>query len=61
MLIVCMKYHLTQFLNLKSSFGIAIPKYAILYKNNIIINKNASKPSHKDFESIKKKHQLAKL
>ncbi len=49
------KSKLIQFLNLKSSFGIAIPRYVILDKNNTIIDNNALKPSHKDFELIIKK------
>jgi hypothetical protein len=43
---------LIQFLNLKSSFGIAIPRYMILDENNTIIDNNVPKYSHKDFESI---------
>jgi hypothetical protein len=43
---------LIQFLNLKSSFGIAIPRYVILDENNTIIDNNVPKYSHKDFESI---------
>ncbi|MBG7610910.1 hypothetical protein IU405_01440 [Polaribacter sp. BAL334] len=44
-----------KFLNLKSSFGISIPRYVILDENNKIIDNNAPKPSHKDFEMIVKK------
>ena len=43
---------LIKFLNLKSSFGITIPRYVILDENNIIIDNNAPKPSKNKFENI---------
>lgn len=46
------KSKLIKFLNLKSSFGIAIPRYVILDENNTIIDNNAPKPSKGNFESI---------
>lgn len=49
------KSNLIKFLNLKSSYGIAIPRYVILDENNTIIDNNAPKPSNENFESIIKK------
>lgn len=39
-------------LNIKTSFGLSIPRYVILDSNNIIIDNNAPKPSLKKFEEI---------
>lgn len=46
------KSKLIKFLNLKSSFGISIPRYVILDENNVVIDNNALKPSHEDFEEF---------
>ncbi len=49
------KSKLIKFLNLKASYGITIPRYIILDRNNKIIDNNAPKPSHKKFEDIIRK------
>jgi thiol-disulfide isomerase/thioredoxin len=46
------KSKLIKFLNLKSSFGIAIPRYVILDENNTIIDNHAPKPSNDNFEEV---------
>ncbi|WP_405605808.1 TlpA family protein disulfide reductase [Polaribacter sp. Asnod1-A03] len=46
------KSNLIKFLNLKSSFGIAIPRYVILDENNMILDNNAPKPSKDNFEDF---------
>lgn len=51
------KSKLIKFLNLKSSYGIAIPRYVILDENNVIIDNNAPKPSKDNFEEVFKKVQ----
>jgi len=41
-----------KFLNIKNSFGLTIPRYIILDKDNIVIDNNAPKPSDIKFEQI---------
>ena len=48
------KSKLIKFLNLESSYGMAIPRYVILDENNIIIDNNAPKPSEDNFEEVLK-------
>ena len=48
------KSKLIKFLNLKSSYRMAIPRYVILDQNNIIIDNNAPKPSEDNFEEVLK-------
>ena len=51
------KSELIKFLNLKASYGITIPRYVILDKNNTIIDNNAPKPSRDNFEEVLRKIQ----
>lgn len=44
-----------KFLNIKNSFGLTIPRYIILDKNNKVIDNNAPKPSDAKFKEIIKK------
>lgn len=46
------KSKLIKYLNLKSSIGMAIPRYVILDENNVIIDNNAPKPSDERFEEV---------
>ena len=46
------KSNIIKLLNIRSSYGLSIPRYIILDNNNRIINNNAPKPSSKKFEEI---------
>jgi len=46
------KSNLIKKLNIRTSYGLTIPRYVILDENNRIIDNNAPKPSNSEFEEI---------